>query len=153
MTDVSIDWNGARVVDVFPARLPDLFAGRPIALSARFEGKAPSAVRVRGRVGGRQVEIDVPITSSTTEDATIALPALWARRKIQSLSDFAEIEGRRRADGEVRDLALAHGLMSQFTSFVAVDASGRTAGDHGFSVPVPVPVPAGVRYETTVSDK
>jgi Ca-activated chloride channel family protein len=53
----------------------------------------------------------------------------------------------------VRELALAYGLMSAFTSFVAVDASERTAGDHGVTVQVPVPMPAGVRYHTTVSDR
>jgi Ca-activated chloride channel family protein len=42
--------------------------------------------------------------------------------------------------------------MSQFTSFVAVDSSARTAGSSGTTVTVPVPVPEGVRYDTTVQD-
>ncbi len=153
MTDVTIDWNGARVLDVCPSRLPDLFVGRPIALSARFEGPAPSSVRVHGRIAGQPTVLDVPLVASTTEDAAVALPALWARRRIQGLSDFAEVEGHGRDDAGVRSLALAHGLVSPFTSFVAVDASGRTIGDHGYTVPVLVPMPAGVRYETAAAEK
>jgi Ca-activated chloride channel family protein len=42
--------------------------------------------------------------------------------------------------------------MSAFTSFVAVDSSVRTAGEHGTTVSVPVPVPDGVKYETTVQE-
>jgi hypothetical protein len=41
--------------------------------------------------------------------------------------------------------------MSEYTAFVAVDASERTAGQHGTTVYQAVPVPSGVRYDTTVA--
>jgi hypothetical protein len=41
--------------------------------------------------------------------------------------------------------------MSAYTSFVAVDATERTAGERGTTVNQAVPVPAGVRYDTTVN--
>jgi Ca-activated chloride channel family protein len=53
--------------------------------------------------------------------------------------------------GEIRDLALKFGLLSAYTSLVAVDSCERTSGAYGTSVAVPVPVPQGVRYDTTVS--
>ena len=43
--------------------------------------------------------------------------------------------------------------MSDYTAFVAVDASRRTAGGHGTTVHQAVPVPEGVRYETTVGEQ
>ena len=43
-----------------------------------------------------------------------------------------------------------YSLMSAYTSFVAVDASERTAGERGTTVNQAVPVPNGVRYDTTV---
>ena len=153
LTDLQVDWGGATVSEQFPRQLPDLFAGRPVVLTARFHGSAPANVRLRGRVGGGVVELPVPQRASTEDDATAALPAVWARRKIQSLSDYAEIEGHEGAPAEVRQLALTYGLVSAFTSYVAVDASERTAGDYGVTVQVPVPMPAGVRYDTTVSGK
>ncbi len=78
---------------------------------------------------------------------------MWARRKLASLSDEALVHGRFEEAGwrnEVRDLALAHGLLSDFTAFLAIDSAHRTEGDHGTTVPVAVPVPEGMRYETTV---
>ena len=51
---------------------------------------------------------------------------------------------------EIKSTALQHQLMSDYTSFVAVDGTERTRGDYGTTVHQPVPVPAGVRYETTV---
>ena len=38
LTDVAIDWNGLAATDVYPARLPDLFAGRPIVVTGKFRG-------------------------------------------------------------------------------------------------------------------
>ena len=52
----------------------------------------------------------------------------------------------------MRQTALEYGLVSSYTSFVAVDSLTKTTGDHGTTVAVPVPVPDGVRYETTVQD-
>ncbi|HEX6812808.1 MAG TPA: VIT domain-containing protein [Planctomycetota bacterium] len=152
LTDLEIDWGGTRVHEVFPPRLPDLFAGRPIVVTARFDGMAPKSVRLRGRVGSGTAEFDAAVCDAAGE-ALAALPAVWARRKIQSLSDYAEVEGIEAAPARVEELALSYSLMSAFTSFVAVDASGRTAGEHGTTVQVPVPMPAGVRYSTTVGSK
>jgi Ca-activated chloride channel family protein len=58
-----------------------------------------------------------------------------------------------RINQEIRQVALDYNLMSAFTAFVAVDASRRTEGTVGVTVPVAVPVPEGVRYETTVSER
>ena len=53
----------------------------------------------------------------------------------------------------IRDIALEYGLMSNFTSFVAVDSSVKTKGKFGTTVVQPVPVPEGVLYESTVGGK
>jgi Ca-activated chloride channel family protein len=54
---------------------------------------------------------------------------------------------------EIRRVALQYGLMSEWTSFVAVDSLSRTEGNFGTTVVQPVPVPSGVRYDTTVEKK
>jgi Ca-activated chloride channel family protein len=83
-----------------------------------------------------------------------ALPAVWARSRIASLSDLMTFTpGGGEYANDIRTTALAYGLMSQFTSFVAVDSSRKTDGEFGTTVPVAVPVPAGVQYETTVPEK
>ena len=66
--------------------------------------------------------------------------------------DIPVATGQGDRSGAIRDTALAYGLMSKYTAFVAVDSSRRTAGAHGTTVNVPVPVPDGVRYDTTVSE-
>lgn len=158
MADLSFDWGGARVSDVFPARTPDLFVGRPVILTGRYEGDWSGTVKVRGRAGGEEREILVGTDGVAvgqrppggTPAPLGALPAVWARMKIGSLSDRALLDGLVDAQVEVKRVALEYGLMSAFTAFVAVDSMTRPPGDSGTTVVVPVNVPEGVRYETTV---
>ena len=53
---------------------------------------------------------------------------------------------------DIERLALRYSLVSQYTSFIAVDSARITQGDSGTTVAVPVPVPQGVRYDTTVPE-
>jgi Ca-activated chloride channel family protein len=149
MTDVGIDWGSVAVSDVYPARLPDLFAGRPIIVTGKFAGRL-GAVSVRGRLGTEPVSLDL---GEPRDSRQPALRNLWARLKIEDLSRRQNWAGDPGGDfaQAIRATALEHGLMSAYTSFVAVDAGERTAGEHGTTVHQAVPVPAGVRYETTVS--
>jgi Ca-activated chloride channel family protein len=77
---------------------------------------------------------------------------VWARKRIEDLSNQSTYDGNPDLPGEIKQVALEYGLMSAYTAFVAVGSSRKTSGDHGVSVVVPVPVPDGVRYDTTVQD-
>ena len=149
LTDVSVDWGSLAVTDVYPARLPDLFAGRPIIVTGKFSGRLGD-VSVRGRLGSEPVSLDLGPARDSQQPA---LRSLWARLRIEDLSRRQSWAGDPSGDfaQAIRATALEHGLMSAYTSFVAVDASERTAGERGTTVHQAVPVPAGVRYETTVN--
>jgi Ca-activated chloride channel family protein len=156
LTNISIEWGGAKVDEMFPQRVPDLFVGKPVILTGRFTGAAPEAVRVTGKVRGEAQAMQVTANAGDVAGAEKALPLVWARMKIADLADRATYESVGEEAGDlprqIRQVALDYGLMSAYTAFVAVDSLTRTAGDHGTTVAVPVPVPAGVRYETTVSE-
>ncbi len=154
MTDLRIDWDRMAVSEVHPDPLPDLFVGKPVVLVGRFKGEGKSTVVVRGRVGGRPSELRVPVDLDDPGTRHRALPFLWARTKLESLRDELSWSPAQEAiRTEMRRVALRHGLLSEFTSFVAVDSQTRPPGPHGTTVPVAVPVPAGVRYETTVGPR
>jgi Ca-activated chloride channel family protein len=150
LTDVAIDWRGMSVTDLYPQRLPDLFAGRPIVVTGKFRGE-PGEVMISGRAAGRGMEFAVAADESGGERSFI--PNIWARLRIEDLANRQMVGGTAHPDlaREIRDTALEHGLMSQYTAFVAVDASERTAGERGTTVYQAVPVPDGVRYQTTVA--
>ena len=149
LANVSIDWGDMQVSDVYPARLPDLFVGRPVIVTGKYRGEQ-DIPNVRGRAGVERIEFGVQ--SSGREPVHAFLPQIWARLRIADLMDrriwdadpYGELEGM------IRQTALDYEFMSDYTAFVAVDASQPTPGNFGVTVVQPVPVPAGVRYETTV---
>ncbi|HET6247686.1 MAG TPA: VIT domain-containing protein [Tepidisphaeraceae bacterium] len=152
LTNVSIDYGTMGATNVYPTELPDLFVGRPVIIAGRFTGSGMTTIHVHGKCGGQDCDIAVPIDLDAAHHP--ALPAVWARAKIADLSDRATYEqDAAQLTSEIRETALKYGLMSQFTSFVAVDDSHVTAGDHGVTVGVTVPVPEGVRYDTTVTPR
>jgi Ca-activated chloride channel family protein len=152
MTDLSIEWGGMQVSEVYPAKLPDLFVGRPVVITGRFSGNADAAtVHVHGRVGGEARDVVVNVNASESANQRNGIAPVWARAKIADLYDRVAFEPNNNdLSGEIRATALEYGLMSAYTAFVAVDSTARTAGDHGTTVSVPVPVPEGTKYETTV---
>jgi Ca-activated chloride channel family protein len=153
LTDVSIDFGGMQVSDVFPKRIPDVFVGRPVIVTGRFAGKGETTVRLKGRLAGEMREFAVPARLDDAANQHRGIASVWARNKIADLADQSSWDMASDFAGGIKQVALEYGLMSQFTSFVAVDSTARTAGDHGVSVTVPVPVPDGVRYDTTVQER
>ncbi|GAH32805.1 unnamed protein product, partial [marine sediment metagenome] len=80
------------------------------------------------------------------------LGALWARQKIEHLmnQDWSGIQRgspRTEIKEEIIDLGLKFRLVTQFTSFVAVEWMVITEGGEARTVPVPVAMPEGVTYE------
>jgi len=152
MTDLRIAIDGD--VDVYPRQLPDLFAGRPIVISGRFDPRRmpdDATVTVTGNVAGKAVTLRTPLRIADTASHK-GLPSVWARMAIADAYDRYLLTRDARLADDVKQLALQHRLLSAYTAFVAVDATRRTAGDHGTTIDQPVPVPDGVQYDTAVRD-
>lgn len=153
LTDIQVDWGGIDPREIVPRAIPDLFVGRPVILTGRFQGDETSTIRVLGKVGSKPVEFAVPAGRPGARNSQNGLPQVWARMKIADMVD----ESIRTPDDTLQDkikrVALDYGLMSVYTAFVAVDSSRRTEGAEGTTVPVAVPVPEGVKYHTTVPEK
>src|SRR5262249_44053103 len=118
LTDVSIDWNGLPITDVYPRRLPDLFAHRPLVVHSRFAQGASGEVIVRGRVAGRAFEqraqVQLPASGGTQRSE---LASIWARARIHDLSTAMELSPNAQLQEEVTQLGLRHHLLTQWTAF------------------------------------
>lgn len=162
MSNLKIDFGGLEVSEVYPSKLPDLYVDRPILVTGRFKGSGATTVKITGRMGerGEKHSILVPVDANATRGQARGLPLVWARQWIAELDDRSksagsgtQASGWNTNQGEIKDIALRFGLVSAYTSLVAVDGAARTAGTYGTTVAVPVNVPAGVRYETTVQER
>jgi Ca-activated chloride channel family protein len=149
LVDVAIDWNGLPVEDVYPAKLPDLFAGQTINLVARYTAAARGTAYIEARVGAEHVRVPVEVDLPDAEPANAALAPIWARWRIEELSKrmvTAGAEDQEALKRQITDLAVEYRLMSQYTAFVAVDGS-RVVGDgNPLRVMQPVELPADMSY-------
>jgi hypothetical protein len=147
LTDVEVIWEGIEVEDAFPARIPDLFQGRPLVVHARTGDTGRGAVRVRGTIAGRTWEKRIPLEIPRGRGGNPAVGSLWARAAIGDLE-------RRMVRGEtpelvdaVTQLGLRHRLVTKYTSFVAVEERMVVSDGRPTAVRVPVDMPEGVDFE------
>ncbi|MEO8074631.1 MAG: VIT and VWA domain-containing protein, partial [Acidobacteriota bacterium] len=55
LTDISIDWNGLPVADVYPNKIRDLFSAKPVILHGRYTKAGSGTIRLKGKVSGQDV--------------------------------------------------------------------------------------------------
>lgn len=152
LTDIALDWGALPVSDVYPKRIPDMFSAKPVVVHGRYSAQARGVVRVRGKLGGRDFSTQIPVTLPASEPRHDVLASLWARTRIDELmgQDYFGIQ-QGTAQQEVREaitqLGLDYRLMTQFTSFVAVEEMIVTEGGQPHRIEVPVEMPEGVSYE------
>ena len=139
LTDICIDWG--MEAEFFPEIIPDLYAGQPLWLYARLPTE-PREVTLCGEFDGAPWE---SLSQPSPSDGSEIVATLWARSKIESLQD-SRLFG---TDPEfireqVTGIALDFGLLSQYTSLVAVDKTpARPRGQALERHDVPSLLPAG----------
>ena len=122
LTDLDAHWNDA--VEMWPSRLPDVYAGEPLVITARVP-RAVGDLVVSGHRADRAWEARLPLGTARPQSG---VARLWARRKIGALMDErrrARQTGHdaKRLREEIVHVALRHHLVSRFTSLVAVDVT------------------------------
>ena len=129
ITDVALEWDGAAPLSADPDPVPDLYAGRPLVVTARFDPTQPlPKLRVWGRAPGGPVTMDVDFAHAG-RDAGIG--TRWARARIAGL-ELSRVHGTDPAvvRADVVELAKRFSLVTAYTSFVVVaDESYATEGE------------------------
>ena len=149
LTDISIDWNGLPVADVYPQRIPDLFSAKPVILTGRYTAAGNGVVRLRGKMSGKDFVREIPIDLPEAQTQHDVLASLWARQRIDDLmgQDYAGMQQanmRPELKETITQIGLEYRLMTQFTSFVAVEEMIVTDGGQPRRIDVPVEVPEGM---------
>jgi len=142
---VDIAWSGS--VEAWPKRMPDLYLGEPIVVSAALD-KLDGDIKLsglRGEVNEKPWHATLPLADARTGKG---MGVLWAREKIASLIDSQRDGAKEEAVRDaVVEVALAHHLVSKYTSLVAVDKTPvRPKADELQSGAIPTNLPEGWEY-------
>ncbi len=143
LTDISIDWGNLPVTEVYPKLIPDLFSARPLVVSGRYSKGAKGTIRLTGKIAGQDFVREIPVELPELEEDNAALANVWARRRIEDLVAEQRAVGvdpvtHDQKREEITELGLTFKLMTQYTSFVAIDDMIFTGAEEPRRVDVPV---------------
>jgi Ca-activated chloride channel family protein len=144
MTGIELTFSGFDVYDVEPRRVPDLLASRPVVVFGKWRGPAAGSIDIAGTTGSGEYQTSIAVASATADQRHGALRQLWARNRIADLSDFATRAPSEKRVAEITSLGLTYGLLTRYTSFVAVHEIVRRTTEGAEEVDQPLPLPAGV---------
>lgn len=146
LTAVKARFEGLDVYDVEPRVLPDVLAERPVVVFGKWRGEARGTLVVEGQGAGGPFRQAMPVNAhDVAEGGSGPLRALWARHRIAALSDQEALQGNGAQKADITALGLKYGLLTAYTSFIAVDDIVRNAAPaNALSVAQPLPLPQGV---------
>jgi len=145
LTRIDLDFGKFDVHAIEPPSFPDVLAERPVICFGKWRGKPEGTIILTGFTGDQRYEQRFDIGSVTPRKENAALRYLWARHRIMILGDYNLL----RADDErvevITELGLQYNLLTQYTSFVAIDTVVRRDKDGKLvTVKQPLPLPEGV---------
>ncbi|WJG09155.1 marine proteobacterial sortase target protein [Aliiglaciecola sp. LCG003] len=118
LADLSM--NFSTNVEVYPSNLPDLYKGEPVMVS--YKSALPlDNLKLTGSLKHQFWQKSLSLQQSANQRG---LDVLWARRKIAQLGRDRVFGGEAEAiNQQIEHLAMAHHLVSEMTSLVAVDVT------------------------------
>src|SRR5690606_13695662 len=118
LTDFELDL-GACLDEPFLSVSVKVSRGQEVVLLARTHHDLPERALVRGRLAGKTIEREVPIAKN---DSVIAafVPRLWAAEYVRRLLGAAA--GPEAERGRIAELGIDYGLMTPFTSILALES-------------------------------
>lgn len=127
LTNIEANFEGIEVYDLEPYSIPDVFAERPIILYGKYHKPAVGKVEIKGDYGDEELVSTLNFEEySANNEENIALKYLWARKKIKLMSDYGIASNESDTltiEEEITQLGLKYSLITDYTSFVAVDSS------------------------------
>lgn len=126
LTNIEVTWEGpGDGPEIYPQRLPDLFANQPLVLYGRQSNPTNGRLRITGQTAGGQPYEKVLNVNFDRVSGNGAIAQLWGRARIKDLMNQIYLDKTESLVKAVTDTALAYQLLSKYTAFVAVSDDVR----------------------------
>jgi len=143
LTDIQVSFEGFDTYDVEPTTLPTLYASKPIVLLGKWRGEATGTIKITGKTGTGTFTQEIPVADSRS-GSNDALGYLWARKRVERLTDYGMSPGNPDVKEEVTQLGLNYHMITPHTSFIAVIDIVRNPDGNATDVDQANPLPLGV---------
>jgi Ca-activated chloride channel family protein len=130
LTDLALDMGGAETDLVYPREMPDIFRGSQVTLIGRYTNRADLrdvTLRLKGRSGNQARTFDYAnVNFPINEERNDFLPRLWATRRVGWLMEQIRTNGEQKElTDEIVDLGTRYGIVTPYTSYLALEESAR----------------------------
>jgi Ca-activated chloride channel family protein len=119
LANISLDFDGIVVEQMYPQELPDLFAGTQLVLTGRYRDGGPATITLEGEVNGRSQTFTYRDNNFRNSGGSDFIPRLWATRAIGHLLTEIRLRGE---DPElvqsVVNLSIRYGIITPYTSYL-----------------------------------
>jgi len=122
LSDLTVDFEGIDVRDVYPRDLPDLFKGSQLVLVGKYRGTGPVSVKMSGKVESEKRNFQLDRYELNQDKSYRFLPRLWATRRIGYLLEEIRLHGpQKELIDEVKALSIRYGIVTPYTSFLITE--------------------------------
>jgi Ca-activated chloride channel family protein len=152
LTHIKVDYGSFQATEVEPVSIPDMLAERPIIIFGKYKGTPSGTITVTGQTGKKNYKQTFQLSKVKPDANYAAIRYLWARERIKLL-DYMENSGgyySRNTDDkdssvkQITELGLKYNLMTNYTSFIAIDEQIVLKDGKLITVKQPIPLPEGV---------
>ena len=146
LTRIKFNEGKFKAYDVEPMAVPDMMAERPIMIFGKYEGKPTGTVTLTGKVGRKAYKQTFDLSQVKADKSNAALRYLWARERIKYLDYLGGQYAREDTPiaEQITKLGLKYNLMTNYTSFIAIDEVVVNKDGKQVTVKQPIPMPEGV---------
>ncbi len=160
LTNINVNYKNIKTYDLEPFTCPDVLAERPIIIFGKYKGKTKGEIKITGKTGEKEFKTVLKFSDAQNLKSNNAIKYLWARKKIQMIDDYASAGGWNEEkiydndmQNEVTKLGLKYNLLTNYTSFIAIDNEVRNKNGKSQTVKQPLPLPKGISNAAISSNK
>jgi Ca-activated chloride channel family protein len=148
LVDVTLEFTGVGVEDIYPYPLPDLYAGSQLVIAGRYRAGGAATLRLSGAVNGQPQSLVYRDLAFASRGGAEFIAPLWAQRKIGYLLAQIRLNGAKtELVQEVIALSTRYGIVTPYTSFLVQEPTlALTQGGReqlGRTLMTPAPAPSG----------
>jgi len=148
ISNIEIDWASLDVTQLHPSKIPDLWAGQAILINGRYTKGGVDTITIRGKLLNQPYQQKVRVYLPEVEANNQAIATIWARQKVRSFMNKMVKRGQTpQLINEIQKLGLKYRLMTQWTSFVAVEEKIVNGNRQIKTIHQAVEMPEAVSYE------
>lgn len=119
LSDADVDFGNISTDQLFPQRMPDIFAGSQAILVGRYREGGPSQAVLSGTVNGEKRSFVYPDVYFRKEGGDSFIPRLWATRAVGYYLTQIRLKGERQEwIDTIVGLSTRYGIITPYTSFL-----------------------------------